>query len=674
MTESVSSATTPDFRVLFESAPGLYLVLTPAFTIVAVSDAYLHATMTKREEIIGRELFEVFPDNPEDPVSNGVSNLRASLLRVIAHRRADTMAVQKYDIRRPLSEGGAFEERYWSPVNSPVLGKDGDLAYIIHRVEDVTEFVRLKQAASEHDVLAHEWRTRLAAMEGEIFLRAQQIQEINGQLRAELDARMRAEEECKRFFRLSPDLLCIAGFDGYFKRLSPSWEAALGYSLDALLARPYLEFVHPDDRAATLAAADNISDGRSILAFENRYRCRDGSYKWLLWSAIPSVEEGLIYGAARDITERKQAEEMQRRLATIVEFSDDAIISKGLDGIITSWNRGAEQLFGYTAEQIVGQSGTMLMPLDRRGEEQVFIERMKRGETIEHFETLRLKKDGSLIDVSLTISPLRDDAGAVVGISKIARDITARKRAEEALARKKDELEAANKELEAFSYSVSHDLRAPLRHIDGFSQLLSKHAGTLDEKGRRYLNTISASTKQMGMLIDDLLHFSRIGRTELHPMPVDLDDLIQDVLRDFQSEGQVRPITWVVGSLPKVQGDRAMLRQVFSNLVGNAVKYTGTRPAPKIEIGTCTGKTGETLIFIRDNGVGFDMQYAHKLFGVFQRLHRSEDFEGTGIGLANVKRIVARHGGHVWGEGIVDQGATFYLWLPQGTGGSAHDG
>jgi len=180
---------TPDFRALFESAPGLYLVLTPALTIVAVSEAYLQATMTKREEILGRHLFEVFPDNPDDPTATGVSNLRASLGRVLQHRTADAMAVQKYDIRRPESEGGRFEERYWSPVNSPVLGTNGEVAYIIHRVEDVTEFIRLKQAGSEQQRITEDLRTRTAEMEAEIFRRAQQIQEVNNQLRKELDAR-----------------------------------------------------------------------------------------------------------------------------------------------------------------------------------------------------------------------------------------------------------------------------------------------------------------------------------------------------------------------------------------------------------------------------------------------------------------------------------------------------
>lgn len=298
----------PDFRLLFESAPGLYLVLTPTLTIAAVSDAYLQATMTNRKDILGRHLFEIFPDNPDDPTATGVLNLRASLDRVLRHRLPDSMAVQKYDIRRSESDGGGFEERYWSPVNSPVLGANGDVAYIIHRVEDVTEFVRLKQAGNEQILVAEGLRTRTATMEAEVLRRAQQIQEANKQLRTELQARMQAEEERDRFFTMSIDLLCIAGFDGYFKRLNPAWERTLGYTTEELCTQPYLDLVHPDDREATIDEARKLLDGHDIISFENRYRCKDGSYKWLLWTSAPAHDQNLIYATARDVTERKREE------------------------------------------------------------------------------------------------------------------------------------------------------------------------------------------------------------------------------------------------------------------------------------------------------------------------------------------------------------------------------
>jgi len=235
-----------------------------------------------------------------------------------------------------------------------------------------------------------------------------------------------------------------------------------------------------------------------------------------------------------------------------------------------------------------------------------------------------------------------------------------------ALQRRTLELESANKELEAFAYSTSHDLRAPLRHVAGFSELLQKHAaGTLDEKSRRYVAMLLESAKKMGLLIDDLLAFSRIGRAEAQNTLVSLEQVLREVLREVERDTDGRDIAWTVGELPTVHGDRAMLRIALANLVANAAKFTRTRPRAEIEIGSQNGKPDEVVVFVKDNGVGFDMKYVGKLFGVFQRLHRPETFEGTGIGLATVQRIVTRHGGRVWAEGAVEGGATFYFSMPK---------
>lgn len=247
----------------------------------------------------------------------------------------------------------------------------------------------------------------------------------------------------------------------------------------------------------------------------------------------------------------------------------------------------------------------------------------------------------------------------------IRHDIDQRRRVAAELEHRGEQLEAANKELEAFSYSVSHDLRAPLRHIDGYAGLLQKSAAKkIDEKGKRYLQTISDSAKQMGRLIDDLLLFSRMGRTEMANTPVQLDQLVKDVVNGLQPEMKKRAVSWSIGQLPVVRADPAMLKQVFVNLIANALKFTATRELAKIEVGSIRSHDGDAVLYVRDNGVGFDMQYVDKLFGVFQRLHRSEEFEGTGIGLANVRRIIHRHGGRTWAEGALDQGATFYFTLP----------
>jgi signal transduction histidine kinase len=235
-----------------------------------------------------------------------------------------------------------------------------------------------------------------------------------------------------------------------------------------------------------------------------------------------------------------------------------------------------------------------------------------------------------------------------------------------------EQLTTANRDLEAFSYSVSHDLRAPLRHVLGFAGILRENAASqLDEENQRHLQTILKSVMRMGELIDDLLDFSRTGRAEIRMAEISLDQVVKDSLQDLENEVKERNITWKIGPLGEVRGDPSMLRQVMVNLIGNALKFTRTRAQAEIEIGRISGKENEIVVFVRDNGAGFDMNYAKKLFGVFQRLHRQEDFEGTGIGLANVQRIIQRHGGRAWAEGIVNSGATFYFSLPRQTGGSS---
>ena len=293
------------------------------------------------------------------------------------------------------------------------------------------------------------------------------------------------------------------------------------------------------------------------------------------------------------------------------------------------------------------------------------------------FEEPQTTPDGRTIWLSTSKVPLLGADQQVIGILGIYADITQRKLADEKISVLNQELEqrvairtadlmAANKELEAFSYSVSHDLRAPLRHIDGFLGMLKERIGaTLDDKSIHYMDTISSAIRRMGTLIDDLLAFSRMGRSEIAAMNVDLGALLRQVIHDFEPETQGREIHWHIAELPVVVGDFAMLRVVLGNLISNALKFTQKCPCAEIEIGCLPSEGKETVFFIRDNGVGFDMTYAHKLFGVFQRLHGTEEFQGTGIGLANVRRIIGRHGGRTWADGRVAGGATFYFSLPR---------
>jgi PAS domain S-box-containing protein len=271
--------------------------------------------------------------------------------------------------------------------------------------------------------------------------------------------------------------------------------------------------------------------------------------------------------------------------------------------------------------------------------------------------------------------PLKDSEGRVVQWFCTNTDVDELKQAEEKVRLSNAELEqrviertaklrSANEELEAFSYSVSHDLRAPLRHVHGYVEMLAQEAGDkLSEEGRRYLKVITDASIEMGELIDDLLAFSRMGRAEMRETSVELDALVQKTLRGLEATTSGRNIVWRIPPLPVVQADPAMLKQVFANLLGNAVKYTRPRDPAQVELGCAGEEDGRIILFVRDNGVGFDPQYAHKLFGVFQRLHRADEFEGTGIGLANVRRIIARHGGRTWAESKVNEGATFYFTL-----------
>lgn len=379
----------------------------------------------------------------------------------------------------------------------------------------------------------------------------------------------------------------------------------------------------------------------------------------------------------RDVAERALADVMRGQLAAIVRSAEDAIISKDLDGTITSWNAGAERLYGYSASEVIGRNISLIIPSDRNDEELHILDCLRRNEHLEHLETVRRHKDGRLIPVSLTISPIRDASGAVVGASKIARDITERKQAEEALRQARDELEqrviertaeleAANKELEAFSYTVSHDLRAPLRAIDGFSRILiDEYAASLPADCQEYLRDVRANTQQMGRLVDDLLAFSRLSRQPLKQQTIEMDVLVQHALSELRGELAGREADVRVGHLPTCAGDPVLVKQVWTNLLSNALKYTSQTPQATIEIGSLNGAAaGEPTYFVRDNGVGFDMKYAHKLFGVFQRLHRAEDYAGTGVGLAIVQRIVHRHGGRVWADAKPNEGATFFFTLP----------
>jgi PAS domain S-box-containing protein len=523
------------------------------------------------------------------------------------------------------------------------------------------------------------------------------LQEANRELEREIAERKRAEQALKeslaarehaiqelaeqKFALDQHAIVAVTDLQGTITYVNDRFSAINQYSKEEAIGQNYRivnSGYHPKEFFQKMY--DTIGQGR-VWHGEIRNRAKEGSIFWVDATIVPLLDsEGKPrqYITIRtDITERKRLEEIRERLAAVVESSDDAIISKTLDGTITAWNFGAEKVFGYSSAEAVGKSLGMLLPPERANEESDILARIVRGESVEHFETVRLRKDGKRIDVSATISPIKDSSGAIVGASKIARDITERERAEEVIRQLNDELEqrvaertaqleAANQELEAFSYSVSHDLRAPLRHISGFSQLLVEEFGaTLAPGARHYLDRIQAGTQNMGVLVDELLHLARVGRHAVNRRRTKLNEVVEAVIAMLQPESAGRQVEWAISDLPEAECDPVLVRQIFQNLLSNALKFTRPRTHAVIEV-SCQEHDGQPVFIVRDNGVGFSMKYVDKLFGVFQRLHRAEDFEGTGIGLATVQRIVHKHGGQVWAEGKLDQGAAFYFTLRMG--------
>jgi PAS domain S-box-containing protein len=492
-----------------------------------------------------------------------------------------------------------------------------------------------------------------------------------------------SELSYRRLFEAARDGIMILDVEtGRINDVNPFLVELLGFSRSEMIGKTVGELSPFKDIESNKVMLDRLQKDGYVRHEHLPLERRDGRHIAVEFvsNVYQTGDRNVIQCNIRDITERKRAEKTASRLAAIIESSDDAIIGEDLDGNIQSWNAGAEKIFGYSAAEMAGGPITPLLPAERLEEEHSILEKIKRGESVPHLETVRVRKDGSRVEVSITVSPIKDSAGKVVGASKVARDITERRQAAEALRRINTELEqhiaertaqlqAANGELEAFSYSVSHDLRAPLRHVMGYVDLLRNEAGaSLSGKGLAHLRTISEAAKRMGELIDDLLAFSRAGRVGLQKRDINLDELVREMLREFQADTKERNIVWQIHPLPAVWADHNLLRQALANLISNAVKFTTARAQAEIEIGCGPDTNGETVIFIRDNGAGFDPRYAHKLFGVFQRLHSAVEFEGTGIGLANVQRIIGRHGGRAWAEGVVDGGATFYFSIPKRKG------
>ncbi len=390
--------------------------------------------------------------------------------------------------------------------------------------------------------------------------------------------------------------------------------------------------------------------------FENVFEHPDGTRFVYDLRFVP--DHAGVYVFSLDVSDKRTDR------AAIVNDSHDAIIGRTLDGVITQWNPSAERMFGWRAAEILGRPVSVILPPAVPTEEAHLTERLLRGERIASFPTKRRRKDGSLFEVSITKSLIFAPGGQAIGVSSIVRDVEELRQVHRELVKAKEALESANRELEAFSYSVAHDLRAPLRTIDGFSQAVLEDCGEqLGADGRRHLGLVRESAQLMAKLIDELLSLARISRADVRRERCDLGLIARSVHDRLALSYPGRSVQLVLEGELVAEADSRLVRVVLENLLGNAWKFTRDQAKPEIRVGA-ERREGSRAFFVSDNGAGFDMAYAEKLFGLFQRLHSRREFEGTGVGLATVKRVVQRHGGRVWADGRVGEGATFHFTLP----------
>ena len=687
---------TPDFPALFDSAPDSYLVLTPDLTILEVNNAYLRATMTRREEILGRGLFEVFPDNLDEASAIGVSNLRASLERVIQKQVADVMAVQKYDIRHPRSEGGGFEERYWSLVNTPVFGADGEVTYILHRAEDLTQLVR-KQQQQEHNQVTQALRTHAEQMEAEVDLKETECKQAQQILQE-------SEDRYRLLVELSPDAIFVQSGEK-FVFINSAGARLLGATHpDELMGRPVLDSFHPGDREVIKQRMRQLAAGSGVLPREERFMRLDGMVIDVEVVASPLTYRGVPSAlvVARDIRDRKRSEQEREHLIeqlgkslgqreAILRSMSEGLIISDTQGNVLSMNPAALGIHEYQSVEEIQRHiqdfpdtfelhymDGQLMPV-----EQWPLSRALRGETFSDNEVqVRRFDTGRVWFGNFSGTPVYDSQGHVILAIITVRDVTEQKRLESELKSReqererllvneqqaRQEAEKVNRMKDEFLAVLSHELRSPLNAMLGWLKLLRTREFDQATKTRA-METIERNARAQAQLIEDLLDISRIirGQLRLNVQPISLVNVITAAIDTVQPAANAKDIRLQLMLDPSaeiVPGDADRLQQVVWNLLTNAVKFTNK--GGKVEI-RLERIHSHIEIIVSDTGQGIHCDFLPYVFDRFRQADSSitRSFSGLGLGLAIVRQLVELHGGTVDvespGEG---QGSTFTVTLP----------